>query len=325
MKNLLKELLSILRENWQPYFWISLFFYGIIVMVVILSQNDPEAHMKALIAAGNSAESGPLSFVKDAYYLNRNIPLAIFYTFSINLIFGALVYIALPSLIIPFAGILAIFFRGFLWGLSNGFALFTWDHLGVVILEGQAYILTALAAYLLAVRFINPARYNFKSHKEGYMAGLKIMGRISALAAAVLLLSACFEVSVSSIGFKFIHVIQPVRELGFDGANVKMKFSGAGVYYNPSEIKESDAKVVGLSLENIVYFKPGDENAVLLEKKEHKYIIQLYLDKKFWNSNSIIRSFKNIENKLEELYGGRTYRIQAFCYNSVGGKDIKYF
>ena len=110
---------------------------------------------------------------------------------------GGLAYIALPSLIFPFSGLLLGAFRALLWGLmfsptavmGAGFFLL----LPTTVLEGQGYVLAMLAAYVQGVAFLRPESVGAKTHRRGYWEGLKRSARIYVLVAIVLLVAAVVE------------------------------------------------------------------------------------------------------------------------------------
>lgn len=83
-------------------------------------------------------------------------------TFLVNLLIGAFVTLTLPSLLIPFLGILMAFYRAVEWGFlfapvdgSVG-SILSPNGLTLVI-EGQAYVLAAFAIYVHGKMFLQPS------------------------------------------------------------------------------------------------------------------------------------------------------------------------
>jgi hypothetical protein len=126
---------------------------------------------------------------------------------GINLAVASFITITLPSLVIPFSGLLMLVVRALLWGV-----LFTPQTLsgigaadlvaGLLIavlafLEGQGYVLAALGAYLHGRAFLWPDSLGAESHRAGYWRGLKLQARIYVLVALVLLIAAIYEVAVA--------------------------------------------------------------------------------------------------------------------------------
>jgi hypothetical protein len=60
-------------------------------------------------------------------------------------------------------------------------------------LEGQGYILAALAVYMHGRSFLAPRSMGAVSHGEGYVLGLKLSARLYLLVTIVLLIAALYE------------------------------------------------------------------------------------------------------------------------------------
>ena len=72
----------------------------------------------------------------------------------------------------------------------------------------------------------------------------------------MLIVAACFEVTVSGTKIIFPNIVHSPENLDFSGTNVKMNYSGSYVYYDSTTVLKGDAIVVGTWLEDIRYFKP---------------------------------------------------------------------
>jgi hypothetical protein len=151
-----------------------------------------------LESIGEAFMTGPLSFVGSAY-VNTKVLAAIGATFFVNLLVGSFGTITLPSLVIPFSGILVGFYRAVLWGLILSPAhpdlrLVMIPHSVTLILEGQAYILTMLAAYIQGKSFLWPKTVGLERRGRGYLEGLKRTGKMYVLVLLTLLIAAIYEV-----------------------------------------------------------------------------------------------------------------------------------
>lgn len=73
--------------------------------------------------------------------------------------------------------------------IGSGFFLL----LPTMILEGQAYVLVMLAAWVQGMSFLRPKSVGAKTHRGGYWEGVKLSVRIYLLAAIVLLVAAVVE------------------------------------------------------------------------------------------------------------------------------------
>lgn len=94
----------------------------------------------------------------------------------------------LPSLLIPFAGVLVQLYRASLWGVMHAPV----DGLALMI-EGQAYVLVAFAAYVQGRMFLWPEYYRMSSHRAGFKAGAVATLRIYVLIVMTLALGAAFS------------------------------------------------------------------------------------------------------------------------------------
>ncbi len=324
MKNLFKDSLRIIRESFTAYLLINVIFYGLIVAGFIYALLYPDAQINAYYNIKEIVTTGSLSKVYDAYYLHRNLPYAVFLTFTINLFLGTFVQITVPSLIIPFAGFFTFLIRAFSWGVLIVPDKISLTRLVLFFLEGQGYVLGAFAVYVFSVRFLNPSKFKLGSYKNGYWAGLKCMGKLYVLIACVLLISAFYEVAISS-PLPFPRFSYSSRQLGFSGTSVQTNYHGQYVFYDSMDVKKGDAKVAGYCLENIEYFKPGDMNAARITKTDSLYAIQLYLDKKYWNRKAVNERFKAVDSALNITCSGKYFMIQTFCFDSSGQRQERYY
>ncbi|HJX38481.1 MAG TPA: stage II sporulation protein M [Anaerolineae bacterium] len=197
--------MGLLRSAWQivnkhrtAYVAINLGYYGLVLVgmlyVVLI---DPSLQEQLLRDVGGAFTEGPLATVSGAY-LGGNVVAAAVLTFLVNLLAGSLLFITLPSLIVPFAGVLLGGYRAVLWGLllaptSGELALVMIPHSLTLILEGQAYVLTIFAAYVHGSSFLRPHRVGVTSHRQGYVAGLKMTAQVYALVLLALAAAAVYE------------------------------------------------------------------------------------------------------------------------------------
>jgi hypothetical protein len=67
-------------------------------------------------------------------------------------------------------------------------------HSITLLIEGQAYILTMLAAYIQGRSFLWPRAVGLDSHWKGYTEGVKLSARLYALVVLTLIVAAIYEV-----------------------------------------------------------------------------------------------------------------------------------
>ncbi len=192
--NVLRQALKIIRENFRAYLALNLFFYGLMALSIVYVSGHPEVGKACHLALKKSVEEGLLSLSYRAYYVERSIPLAFVLTFFINLILGSAVYLTLPSFVIPFSGIAVLAYRFIVWGLITGpEGISRFVNLGTLVLEGQGYIIAALAIFLQGSRYVRWRHYGFPSADAAFRAGFTCTLRLYSVVTVVLLAAALFE------------------------------------------------------------------------------------------------------------------------------------
>ena len=187
---------TVLKEHRRAYLVLNLVYYGLMVAAMVYVAFDPALQRTLLDEVGKAFGTGPLE-VLVAAYTGGQVLLAAALTFAVNLVLGSLLYITLPSLIIPFSGLLVGVYRALLWGLLfsptavlGAGIVFLWP---TIILEGQAYVLAMLAAYVQGVAFLRPRTVGAKTRRQGYWEGVKRSVRIYLLVAITLFVAAIYE------------------------------------------------------------------------------------------------------------------------------------
>jgi hypothetical protein len=190
--------LEIIRAHKRAYLGINLFYYALIGVGMIYAAFNPALQQELLKQVGVAFTQGPLQAVTDAY-VNTQIVQATALTFLVNLFVGRFATITLPSLIIPFSGFLMGAYRALLWGLiysptTPDMQFILIPHALTLLLEGQAYVLALLAAFVQGKAFLKPRSVGTTSHRAGYWIGLKLTAQLYILIVAVLLIAAVYEV-----------------------------------------------------------------------------------------------------------------------------------
>ena len=198
MKNLIKSAWGLVQENRRAYIVINILYYGLVVICMIYVAFNQELQKSLMNEIGAAFMTGPLAFVGQAY-VNARVFTAILATFFVNLLIGSFASVTLPSLIIPFSGILVGIYRAILWGLllspaNPDLRLLMIPHSITLIIEGQAYILTMLAAYIQGRAFLWPKSVGLESRTKGYLEGLKRTGKLFSLIILTLAIAAIYEV-----------------------------------------------------------------------------------------------------------------------------------
>jgi hypothetical protein len=198
MKNRINSAWSLVRENRRAYALINILYYGLVIVCMVYAALNQGLQQSLINSIGAAFMTGPLAVVGNAYVDSRVIA-AILWTFVVNLLIGSVGSITLPSLIVPFSGFLIGIYRAVLWGLLLSPAhpdlrLAMIPHSITLIIEGQAYILAMLGAWVQGRAFLWPASSGAASHWRGYLEGLKRTGTLYVLITLILALAAVYEV-----------------------------------------------------------------------------------------------------------------------------------
>ncbi len=200
----IRSALGILGESRRAYATLNLVYYGLVVCGMVFTALDRSAQRELQAAVGSALTQGPLAGVASAYTTGQ-VLLAIAWTFVINLAVASFVSITLPSLIVPFSGMLIGLVRAVTWGL-----LFAPPTLAVggreaamglligvlLILEGQGYVLAMLAAWVQGRAFLSPQSVGAADRGQGFLVGIKRALHIYVLVALVLAVAAVYEAMI---------------------------------------------------------------------------------------------------------------------------------
>ena len=188
---------ALLRENKRAYIVFNILYYGLILVFMGVAALNPGLQVELIRTSTESVTSGPLAMVGESY-INAKMLKAMALTFVVNLVIGSLAFMTFPSMIVPFLGILSGVYRAIMWGLifypghpDMGIGMI--PHSLTLIVEGQAYILVMLAAWLHGRDFLFPKSAGAYGHWHGYVEGLKQTGLIYVLVVLILLAAAVYE------------------------------------------------------------------------------------------------------------------------------------
>ncbi len=195
--NLLSRAWAVVKENRRPYIALNVAYYGLVALGMVYAAYNPAVQRALLQAVGQSLVEGPLATVGGAYGSGRVLA-ATALTFAVNLVAGSLAEITVPSLVVPFIGLLIGFFRALLWGLilapvAPELARPMIPHSLTLLLEGQGYILAMLAVCVQGKAFLWPRSVGEAGHWRGYLAGLRRTGLLYVLVVLTLAVAAIYE------------------------------------------------------------------------------------------------------------------------------------
>ena len=189
--------MKIVTENHRPYLILNIVFFGLVLLGAVYSSLNPALVQWLKESTAQSlTNGGPLAMVADAY-ISGNFLMAVVLTFIVNLIVGAIVSITLPSMMVPFFGLLMGAFRAVLWGVLvlslipfKAYSVPAWL---IMLVEGEAYILAMLAAYFQGKAFLWPESVGADTRRQGYVKGLEATWKLYVLVVVVLAVAAIWE------------------------------------------------------------------------------------------------------------------------------------
>lgn len=188
---------EIIQEHRRAYLVLNLVYYGLVILGMVYVSANPSVQQSLLESVGTAYNSGPLAGVAGAY-AGGKVLAAMAITFVVNLVLGSLLQMTLPSLIVPFSGLLMGAYRAILWGLllspaNPQLAGVMIPHSLTLLLEGQGYIIAMLGIYIHGRALLRPRSVGAEGHRQGYLAGLKRAGQLYLLVALVLAVAAIYE------------------------------------------------------------------------------------------------------------------------------------
>ncbi len=189
--------LGLIRRHARAFVTFNAGYYGLVFAGMLIGGLNPSIRDILSEAVKKAVTEGPLQSVGSAYGSGKFL-WAFVLTFLINLIAGSLLTISVPSAIIPFSGLLLAAWRAILWGLlftpvHHPLGLGLYVHYVTLLLEGQAYILAAFAAYLHGRSFLAPQSMGATSHGQGYVLGIKHSAHVYLFVTVLLLVAALYE------------------------------------------------------------------------------------------------------------------------------------
>ena len=197
---ILRRAIRLVRQHLRAFVLINVAYFGLVCSGMAYGAWDRDFHDKYMVESKKQAVD-TLSVVFDAYQ-GGHVVKAIGLTFVVNLFAGSLLFITLPSLLIPFAGLLLGAVRAFTWGFvfSPSFSAFNGPVLAygllvglLLFLEGEGYVLAMFASYIQGKSFLFPHGAGATTRWQGYKSGATCSLQLYALVAGVLAVAAIYE------------------------------------------------------------------------------------------------------------------------------------
>jgi Stage II sporulation protein M len=193
-----------IRANFRAYLIINAIVYGLVITGMVAAIVFPNLGAAQLATL---EDSGTTDLIRSLL----NNPLLFSLTIlGVNVMSGALL-IALPSLIVPFAGIAIFAYKAFTLGLAMApttkiVAVGLIPHSLTILIEFQAYALLMFGAYILGRSWVRPATIGARNHRQGYVRGLQELGWLSLSTLPLFIVGAIWE--AFSLGYLVRLLIQ---------------------------------------------------------------------------------------------------------------------
>jgi hypothetical protein len=196
----LRTSLAVVMRNFRSLMLVNLVYFGLVGAGMAYGAWKPEVH-DALASSLRQGVKDALPGVTAAYGEGR-IAIAAAWTLGINLLIGSFVYITVPSLLVPFSGIVTAAIRAVMWGLVFTPSLAALSVAGtikglliglLILLEGEGYVLAILGSYIHGAAVLAPASVGASTRWKAYRSGAHTALTIYPLIVAVLALAALYE------------------------------------------------------------------------------------------------------------------------------------
>ena len=202
---LLRRPVQIIRADLRAYLVLNAVVYGLALAGMSLGLLFPDLH--AARSAPVQDPSGWTSSLVTAVI--GNVWMFAGTILLVNVFTAALLLIVLPSLVVPFAGLLVFGLKT----LDLGVVLAPVDataakillpHSLTLLVEFQAYVLVMFGAYLLGRSWLRPSTVGAPARRQGYLGGLSRLGWLGPPALALFVLGAIYE------AFEVLYLVPPL-------------------------------------------------------------------------------------------------------------------
>lgn len=188
--------LGIIQRALRPYLLLNGVIYGSIIAGLAIGAIVPGVTRGAFEAMSSLVDVSPAKNGTLSAMGSGDVSALIVIIFVANVAFGVLGMAVLPSLLIPFSGIVIHVAFAVLLGLTyapnDGWGLLL-QHIPTLLIEMQAYVVALVGAYRVGILVIAPEREGLRSRAAGYVRGLHDLAWLLIPAAALLLLGAVYE------------------------------------------------------------------------------------------------------------------------------------
>ena len=188
----LRRPFQIIGADLRAYLLVNAFVYGVLLFGMALGVLFPDLHeARSASLAGGGQGALVNAVVGNGWVFGTVI-------FLVNVFPTALLLITLPSLAVPFAGLVVFAIKTIDLGITLApvdatSRLILIPHSLTLLIEFQAYALVMFGAYLLGRSWLRPATVDVPTRRQGYVRGLGRLGRLWLPALALFAIGAVYE------------------------------------------------------------------------------------------------------------------------------------
>jgi hypothetical protein len=182
----------IIRADLRAYLLVNALVYGVLLLGMALGALFPALHaMRSASFAGGGSGALVEAVIGNPWVFGTVI-------FLVNVFPTALLLITLPSLVVPFAGLVVFAIKTIDLGVQlapvdTTSQLTLIPHSLTLLIEFQAYALVMFGAYLLGRSWLRPETAEVPTRRQGYVRGLSRLGQLWFPALALLVIGAAYE------------------------------------------------------------------------------------------------------------------------------------
>ena len=204
---ILRRPFQIIRDDLRPFLVLNAVTFGIVIVGFVLGLIFPD-----LVQAQTAEldESGQTELVLTVFRTPWLFALTIL---GVNTLTVGAALIVLPSMVVPFLGMVLFAWKAFTIGIALAPTTPTlWvgfiPHSLTVLIEFEAYILLLFGAWILGRSWLRPASIGATTRRRGYVLGLQRLGWLGLAAFVLLVIGAAWEAwSLTQLFPWLVHVL----------------------------------------------------------------------------------------------------------------------
>lgn len=189
---------DIFRKDWKLFLATNAFYFGLVIVGVLIALASPGTQAIMVKAILQGATSGQMAPVTQAYS-SGSVLRAAATTFRFNFVSGTLLYITIPSLVLPPVALLTGGFRALIWGIALVLPYGSMTmakllpHYPTLLLEGEGYVVAIFGSMRQIMALLWPGRFGRQSRTNAYLAAIVDNLKLLPVVAAILAVSALYE------------------------------------------------------------------------------------------------------------------------------------